>query len=142
MQLACRRAWQFVDDVDFRWTLEAAQVLLAVLAHRPEQLGIGRAFAAMRYDECHRSLAEALVRPPHHGAIPDARHLPDDGFDFLRIKIDPTGNDHVVQTIGQIEVTVGIAMTNIAEITLSNMTTFERGQVTLENCVTVNLIQK
>ena len=62
-----------------------------------------------------RTLAKVGIRTSDHGAFSHQRHLLDRRLKFLRINIDATGNDHVVQPVGQEEIPLVIKGADIAE---------------------------
>ena len=49
------------------------------------------------------------------GAIPDARRRADHALDLLRIHVDAAGDDHVVLTVGEVELAVGVDVADVAE---------------------------
>ena len=73
------------------------------------------AHGAGRVDDRVDALAEVFVGKSDDGARPDGRMCVDRGFDFGRVYVRAPGHDHVGLAIGEVEVALGVEISEVAE---------------------------
>src|ERR1700675_874496 len=63
---------------------------------------------------CRHQFAPLRIRNSEHGYLANGRMVQNDGFDLAAIDILATGDEHVFQPVKDVEVSVGVLVTDIS----------------------------
>src|SRR4051794_38446577 len=102
-------AGQLVRELHHAWDLVARQLPADVVAHR---LG-GEPDGGVGVDVGADRLAHVLVGDAEDGAVAHALQAEEAGLDLGRVDVDAPGDDHVVATVVEVEVAVGVQVPDV-----------------------------
>src|SRR6202008_4956679 len=102
-QLASRRVRQRVDQVESVGALQAAETFFGTAMQRDAKIVRRGGDAPIGHDERDRTFTEARVVDADHCNLPYAGDIPQRCFNLLRVEVHAARDDHVVQTVGQVQ---------------------------------------